>query len=152
MQKRTLYACGWLLAGWLLHYVPFWSMARVLYYHHYFTALLFANMISAAILDYLLQSLPTLLGDRFASHSYYTLTAALSTTLAYRYYNVPMIIMSKTLLFLLKCYFFYPDTVSIYFLRWRTDLNFRPKMPTLLCMACVGFPRGSFRRRLKKNW
>uniref|UniRef100_A0A4W6ERM6 Protein O-mannosyl-transferase 2 n=1 Tax=Lates calcarifer TaxID=8187 RepID=A0A4W6ERM6_LATCA len=37
---------GLLLLGWLLHYVPFYTMGRVLYYHHYFPAMLF-NTISS---------------------------------------------------------------------------------------------------------
>jgi dolichyl-phosphate-mannose-protein mannosyltransferase len=39
-------ACGWLFLGWALHYVPFWAMGRVLYFHHYFPALLFSSMLT----------------------------------------------------------------------------------------------------------
>uniref|UniRef100_A0A665W358 Protein O-mannosyl-transferase 2 n=1 Tax=Echeneis naucrates TaxID=173247 RepID=A0A665W358_ECHNA len=35
---------GLLLLGWLLHYAPFYTMGRVLYYHHYFPAMLFSSM------------------------------------------------------------------------------------------------------------
>lgn len=45
----------WLFLGWALHYFPFYGMGRVLYFHHYFPALLFNSMLSAVILDYLLQ-------------------------------------------------------------------------------------------------
>uniref|UniRef100_A0AAQ4PMG0 Protein O-mannosyl-transferase 2 n=1 Tax=Gasterosteus aculeatus aculeatus TaxID=481459 RepID=A0AAQ4PMG0_GASAC len=37
---------GLLLLGWLLHYAPFYSMGRVLYYHHYFPAMLFSSMLT----------------------------------------------------------------------------------------------------------
>ena len=46
LQNRALHACGWLYIGWLLHYVPFWGMGRILYFHHYFPALLFSSMMS----------------------------------------------------------------------------------------------------------
>uniref|UniRef100_A0AAZ3QFT7 Protein O-mannosyl-transferase 2 n=1 Tax=Oncorhynchus tshawytscha TaxID=74940 RepID=A0AAZ3QFT7_ONCTS len=37
---------GLLLLGWLLHYVPFYTMGRILYYHHYFPAMLFSSMLT----------------------------------------------------------------------------------------------------------
>ncbi len=46
LQRRTLNTCKWLFIGFLCHYAPFWPMARILYFHHYFPALLFSNMIS----------------------------------------------------------------------------------------------------------
>lgn len=45
-------ACGWLLLGWLLHYLPFCLMGRVLYFHHYAPALLFACMLSGIVFDF----------------------------------------------------------------------------------------------------
>lgn len=43
---RSLRAAVWMFGGWLLHYVPFWAMGRVLYFHHYFPALIFNSMLS----------------------------------------------------------------------------------------------------------
>uniref|UniRef100_A0A8C2ZVK7 Protein O-mannosyl-transferase 2 n=1 Tax=Cyclopterus lumpus TaxID=8103 RepID=A0A8C2ZVK7_CYCLU len=37
---------GLLLLGWLLHYAPFYTMGRVLYFHHYFPAMLFSSMLT----------------------------------------------------------------------------------------------------------
>lgn len=42
---------GLLLLGWLLHYTPFYAMGRVLYYHHYFPAMLFSSMLAGITLD-----------------------------------------------------------------------------------------------------
>ncbi|XP_020775426.1 protein O-mannosyl-transferase 2 [Boleophthalmus pectinirostris] len=42
---------GLLLLGWVLHYVPFYAMGRVLYYHHYFPAMLFSSMLTGITLD-----------------------------------------------------------------------------------------------------
>lgn len=41
-----LNSCAWLFASWMLHYLPFWAMSRILYFHHYFPALLFNSMLS----------------------------------------------------------------------------------------------------------
>lgn len=43
---KSLKASIWLFIGWLLHYVPFWAMGRVLYFHHYFPALIFNCMLT----------------------------------------------------------------------------------------------------------
>lgn len=40
---------GLLLLGWGLHYAPFYAMGRVLYYHHYFPAMLFNSMLTGTI-------------------------------------------------------------------------------------------------------
>jgi dolichyl-phosphate-mannose--protein O-mannosyl transferase len=44
--------------GWCLHYIPFYTMGRVLYFHHYFPALLFSNMLSALTLDFIMGKPP----------------------------------------------------------------------------------------------
>ena len=38
--------CGWLWVGWLLHYLPFWAMSRVLYFHHYFPAWMYSAALA----------------------------------------------------------------------------------------------------------
>ncbi|XP_047201207.1 protein O-mannosyl-transferase 2 isoform X1 [Girardinichthys multiradiatus] len=52
---------GLLLLGWLLHYVPFYVMGRILYYHHYFPAMLFSSMLTGVTLDILLRNADLLL-------------------------------------------------------------------------------------------
>lgn len=43
---RSMNAGVWLFAGWTLHYLPFWAMGRVLYFHHYFPAVIFNSMLT----------------------------------------------------------------------------------------------------------
>ncbi|KZO93787.1 glycosyltransferase family 39 protein [Calocera viscosa TUFC12733] len=43
--------CGFLVLGWALHYFPFYLMARQLFLHHYFPALWFAVLLTAAVYD-----------------------------------------------------------------------------------------------------
>lgn len=45
-QRQSLQAAAWLFVGWLLHYLPFWAMGRVLYFHHYFPALIFNSLLT----------------------------------------------------------------------------------------------------------
>ncbi|XP_053700812.1 protein O-mannosyl-transferase 2 [Synchiropus splendidus] len=56
---------GFLFLGWLLHYAPFFSMSRVLYYHHYFPAMLFSSMLSGITLDVLLKNTDLLLNPPY---------------------------------------------------------------------------------------
>lgn len=46
---KPMTAATMLFVGWLLHYVPFWGMGRVLYFHHYFPALIFNSMLTGKI-------------------------------------------------------------------------------------------------------
>eukprot|EP01135_Chromosphaera_perkinsii_P003037 Nk52_evm19s233 gene=Nk52_evmTU19s233 len=56
-KRLTQNTCCWLLFGWCLHYFPFFLMGRVLYFHHYFPCMLFANMLMAVLLDYFIHRL-----------------------------------------------------------------------------------------------
>lgn len=51
-KGKSLKASAWLFCGWLLHYVPFWAMGRVLYFHHYFPALIFNSMLTGIVYIY----------------------------------------------------------------------------------------------------
>ncbi|XP_063908323.1 protein O-mannosyl-transferase 2 isoform X2 [Zophobas morio] len=85
-NKDKLVACAWLFLGWLLHYVPFWAMGRVLYFHHYFPALLFNSMITGIIIDYLLEEIPKFFGEKFGNVVYHTLVALVLSTVVYSFY------------------------------------------------------------------
>jgi dolichyl-phosphate-mannose-protein mannosyltransferase len=49
--------CGFLFMGWLLHYSPFFLMARQLFLHHYFPALYFAILLFCGVFDLLTSAL-----------------------------------------------------------------------------------------------
>ena len=71
-NRKTLDACIWLFIGWAIHYVPFWAMGRVLYFHHYFPALLYSSMLTAIIVDHVISrcvALMPILGDSFAKNA-----------------------------------------------------------------------------------
>lgn len=86
LQNRALHSCGWLYIGWLLHYIPFWGMGRILYFHHYFPALLFSSMISGVIIDYLIESIPSLLPNKVADSLNHLLVGFLLSGLCYSFY------------------------------------------------------------------
>lgn len=45
-RDNVMQSCLFLLAGWALHYLPFYAMGRVLYFHHYFPAFLLSAMFT----------------------------------------------------------------------------------------------------------
>ena len=59
-REKTLGAAAWLFLGWALHYIPFWTMGRVLYVHHYYPALLFSSMLTGVLIDHLLEKVSLL--------------------------------------------------------------------------------------------
>lgn len=58
MNDRLTMAGSWLFIAWLIHYLPFYGMGRVLYFHHYFPAAIFSSCLSAVFLDYALVQVP----------------------------------------------------------------------------------------------
>ena len=52
--ENFLPACRWIFIGWATHYLPFYVMGRILYYHHYFPAHLFACMLTGKMNFFLL--------------------------------------------------------------------------------------------------
>lgn len=85
-KRRMSNACGWLFMGWALHYVPFWAMGRVLYFHHYFPALLFSSMLTGVILNYMLDSIPQFLPKRLATSTYHWFIGVVFSATVYSFY------------------------------------------------------------------
>lgn len=46
LTRVLLQGGGQVLLGWMLHYFPFFLMGRILYFHHYFPAMLFSSMLT----------------------------------------------------------------------------------------------------------
>ncbi|XP_054828782.1 protein O-mannosyl-transferase 2 isoform X2 [Eublepharis macularius] len=55
LSQVLLRGGGLIMLGWLLHYLPFFMMGRVLYFHHYFPAMLFSSMLTGITWDVLLK-------------------------------------------------------------------------------------------------
>ncbi|XP_070234553.1 protein O-mannosyl-transferase 2 isoform X3 [Bos mutus] len=55
LSQVLLQGGGQLLFGWMMHYFPFFLMGRVLYFHHYFPAMLFSSMLTGLLWDTLLR-------------------------------------------------------------------------------------------------
>ncbi|XP_025912931.1 protein O-mannosyl-transferase 2 isoform X4 [Apteryx rowi] len=55
LSQVLLRGGGQITLGWLLHYLPFFMMGRVLYFHHYFPAMLFSSMLTGITWDTLLK-------------------------------------------------------------------------------------------------
>ncbi|XP_050702839.1 protein O-mannosyl-transferase 2-like isoform X2 [Eriocheir sinensis] len=85
-RARAMGACGWLVLAWALHYLPFYAMGRILYFHHYFPALLFSSMLTGVMLDYLFESLPDLVPGYLSSSVYPWLTGVFYSGLAMSFY------------------------------------------------------------------
>ncbi|CAG9834515.1 unnamed protein product [Diabrotica balteata] len=85
-HKKKLVACSWLFIGWMLHYIPFWAMGRVLYFHHYFPALLFSSMITGILIAYLLEEIPSYFSISSAKIIYQILLGVILSTATYSFY------------------------------------------------------------------
>ncbi|XP_071453638.1 protein O-mannosyl-transferase 2 [Hetaerina americana] len=86
-RHRVLNACGWLFIGWALHYVPFWAMGRVLYFHHYFPALIFNSLLSGVIVDYLVKNISAILPEKAAHGIYHWLIGIVYSVIVYSFYK-----------------------------------------------------------------
>ncbi|XP_023684019.2 protein O-mannosyl-transferase 2 isoform X2 [Paramormyrops kingsleyae] len=77
---------GLLFLGWLLHYLPFYTMGRILYYHHYFPAMLFSSMLTGITLDILLQCGDLLFPLAVARHLHRAAQGLLLSAFIYSFY------------------------------------------------------------------
>lgn len=80
-------ALVWLFIGWSLHYLPFWIMGRVLYFHHYFPALLFNSMLSGVIVNYIMEVFPQIVSKKFAPSLYHWFVGVTLSSITYSFYK-----------------------------------------------------------------
>ncbi|XP_061722029.1 protein O-mannosyl-transferase 2 [Cydia pomonella] len=85
-NARLLNAAGWSFVGWALHYVPFWAMGRVLYFHHYFPALVFSSMLTGILTEYLLKSIKAYLSPELGRAIYQGVIGLVLSTTVYSFY------------------------------------------------------------------
>lgn len=77
---------GLLLLGWLLHYAPFYAMGRVLYYHHYFPAMLFSSMLTGITLDIWIKSTDLLFRSPYSDWLQSVAQKVLLLSIVYSFY------------------------------------------------------------------
>lgn len=81
-RSKITHAGKWIFLGWILHYAPFWAMSRVLYFHHYFPALLYSSMLTGITLNHIIESFLLLLPDKIGNTLYHvTLGSVISGTI-----------------------------------------------------------------------
>ncbi|XP_064316541.1 protein O-mannosyl-transferase 2 isoform X1 [Phalacrocorax carbo] len=71
LSRVVLCGGGQITLGWLLHYLPFFLMGRVLYFHHYFPAMLFSSMLTGITWDTLLKFCARVLSPRITARKVY---------------------------------------------------------------------------------
>ena len=90
---QVLCGCGWLLLGWALHYVPFWMMTRVLYFHHYFPSFIYSCMISGNCISYI----NVYSGFTIVSHHYCSSVYSRFTIVSHHYSTSPSVYSGFTI-------------------------------------------------------
>lgn len=83
-HQRFAYRAGFILCAYLLHYLPFFGMARTLYLHHYLPSYVMSTMLAGATVDYILRSLGNRRAPRIAFIlALITFVAAMAWTFIY---------------------------------------------------------------------
>lgn len=85
-EWKLLTACCWLFLAWMLHYIPFYAMGRVLYFHHYFPALLYNSMLSGVMITYILSKTNVFFPPHIADYLFQFSSGFILTILIYSFY------------------------------------------------------------------
>ncbi|KAL5008769.1 hypothetical protein ScPMuIL_014350 [Solemya velum] len=85
-EEEIFRVCWWLLLGWGLHFLPFWPMTRVLYFHHYFPAYLYSSMFSGVLVQYLVFRICLMFPDSFNVTVLHWLTGVVLSLMCYSFY------------------------------------------------------------------
>ncbi|KAJ1565233.1 hypothetical protein HK096_003889 [Nowakowskiella sp. JEL0078] len=68
---------GFLVLAWLMHYVPFFIMGRVLFVHHYLPSYIFSAMVTAAVIDSVGRGIQSVISLRQRSVGYWIIVSVL---------------------------------------------------------------------------
>ncbi|KYN26969.1 Protein O-mannosyl-transferase 2 [Trachymyrmex cornetzi] len=85
-RSKITHAGKWLFLGWILHYAPFWAMTRVLYFHHYFPALLYSSMLTGITLNHVIESFLLLLPGKVGNTFYHVILGIVISGTVYSFY------------------------------------------------------------------
>lgn len=85
-NDRFIISSIWLFIGWFLHYAPFYAMGRVLYFHHYFPALLFSSSLTAVVFDYLLKLVLKQINSKHRFVAFHTVYGLIVSIILYSFY------------------------------------------------------------------
>ncbi|XP_018402294.1 PREDICTED: protein O-mannosyl-transferase 2 [Cyphomyrmex costatus] len=84
--SKITHAGKWLFLGWILHYAPFWAMTRVLYFHHYFPALLYSSMLTGITLNHVIECFLLLLPGKVGNTFYHVTLGTVISGTVYSFY------------------------------------------------------------------
>ncbi|KAL4237411.1 Protein O-mannosyl-transferase 2 [Mactra antiquata] len=76
----------WAMLGWALHYLPFWPMTRILYFHHYFPALLYSCMIGGMTTDMMIKRFVHCLPSALSLTMYHVCNGLVLSGIAYSFF------------------------------------------------------------------
>ncbi|XP_071962879.1 protein O-mannosyl-transferase 2-like [Antedon mediterranea] len=85
-DNNAMISCAWLFLGWCLHYLPFFCMGRVLYFHHYFPAMLFNSMLSGILIDHIVTSVHNKLELNFPFNGKICTHAVICSVMVYSFH------------------------------------------------------------------
>ncbi|KAK3092409.1 hypothetical protein FSP39_002461, partial [Pinctada imbricata] len=85
-KEKVFGACWWLFLGWALHYLPFWPMTRVLYFHHYFPAFLYSAMLTGITIDFSVTAVGRILPESWTMVVFHTIIGSVLGILALSFY------------------------------------------------------------------
>ena len=111
-------SASWLFLGWCLHYIPFWTMGRVLYVHHYYPALLFSSMLSAVLLDYILGVIRRMLPETLSTTLIHTAMGLVVAGCWYSFY------IFSPLVYGMQGEYARESNSSIHYLHWMDTWEF----------------------------
>lgn len=114
----TFPACWWLMIGWCLHYLPFWPMTRVLYFHHYFPAFLYSAMLGGVITDYIISCICHMVPPHVSIAVFHISVGSVLSVTAYSFY------LFHPLTYGMSGLYSHEESSNMYGLKWLDSWEF----------------------------